>query len=161
MPRFRRRSWSPEELRLLNELVVAGASPRTAAEALNRAKETVRAKARMIGCPFQRTISSDHRKCEARRRAGHRACRWLSASGIHPMGRSRAAYGIYDRQEARTKIDAGPSMVRASVEQHPFGRSPIWDSRSRAGSFVLWSLGHAEQSMVARSAKSISCRSRV
>jgi hypothetical protein len=52
MPRFRRRSWSPEELRLLNELVVAGASPRTAAEALNRAKEIVRAKARMIGCPF-------------------------------------------------------------------------------------------------------------
>jgi hypothetical protein len=52
MPRFRRRSWSPEELRLLNKLVVAGASPRTAAEALNRAKETVRTKARMIGCPF-------------------------------------------------------------------------------------------------------------
>jgi hypothetical protein len=52
MPRFRRRNWSPEELRLLDKLVVAGASPRTAAEALNRSKETVRIKARMIGCPF-------------------------------------------------------------------------------------------------------------
>jgi DNA-binding NarL/FixJ family response regulator len=51
-PRFRRRSWSPEELRLLDKLVVDGASPRTAAEALNRSEETVRAKARMIGCPF-------------------------------------------------------------------------------------------------------------
>jgi hypothetical protein len=51
-PHFRRRSWSPEELTLLNKLVVAGASPRTAAEALNRGKETVRIKARMIGCPF-------------------------------------------------------------------------------------------------------------
>jgi len=29
MPRFRRRSWSPEELRLLDKLVVDGASPRT------------------------------------------------------------------------------------------------------------------------------------
>jgi DNA-binding NarL/FixJ family response regulator len=48
----RRRSWSPEELRLLDKLVVDGASPRTAAEALNRSKETVRTKARMIGCPF-------------------------------------------------------------------------------------------------------------
>ena len=38
MPRFRRRSWSPKELRLLDKLVVAGASPRTAAEALNRSK---------------------------------------------------------------------------------------------------------------------------
>jgi DNA-binding NarL/FixJ family response regulator len=47
-----RRSWSPEELRLLDKLVVDGASPRTAAEALNRSKETVRTKARMIGCPF-------------------------------------------------------------------------------------------------------------
>ena len=52
MPHFRRRSWSPEELTLLNKLVVAGASPRSAAEALNRGKETVRNKARMIGCPF-------------------------------------------------------------------------------------------------------------
>jgi hypothetical protein len=52
MPRFRRRSWSPEELRLLDKLVVNGASPRTAAEALNRSQETVRTKARMIGCPF-------------------------------------------------------------------------------------------------------------
>jgi hypothetical protein len=52
MPRFRRRSWSPEELRLLDKLVVDGASPRTAAEALNRSQETVRTKARMIGCPF-------------------------------------------------------------------------------------------------------------
>jgi hypothetical protein len=52
MPRFRRRNWSPEELRLLDKLVVTGASPRTAAEALNRSKETVRIKARMIGCPF-------------------------------------------------------------------------------------------------------------
>jgi DNA-binding NarL/FixJ family response regulator len=52
MLRFRRRSWSPEELRLLDKLVVDGASPRTAAEALNRSKETVRTKARMIGCPF-------------------------------------------------------------------------------------------------------------
>jgi IS30 family transposase len=48
-PRFRRRSWSPEELTLLNKLVVAGASPGTAAEALNRTEETVRIKARMIG----------------------------------------------------------------------------------------------------------------
>lgn len=52
MARFGRRSWSLEELRLLNKLVVAGASPRAAAEALNRGRETVRAKARMIGCPF-------------------------------------------------------------------------------------------------------------
>ena len=52
VPRFRRRSWSPEELRLLDKLVVDGASPRTAAEALNRSQETVRTKARMIGCPF-------------------------------------------------------------------------------------------------------------
>jgi len=52
MPRFRRRSWSPEELRLLDKLVVDGASPRTAAEALNRSKETVRTKARRVGCPF-------------------------------------------------------------------------------------------------------------
>jgi len=52
MLRFRRRSWSPEELRLLDKLVVDGASPRTAAEALNRSKETARTKARMIGCPF-------------------------------------------------------------------------------------------------------------
>jgi hypothetical protein len=52
MLRFRRRSWSPEELRLLDKLVVDGASPRTAAEDLNRSKETVRTKARMIGCPF-------------------------------------------------------------------------------------------------------------
>jgi hypothetical protein len=52
MPRFRKRSWSPEELTLLNKLVVAGASPGTAAEALNRTEETVRIKARMIGCPF-------------------------------------------------------------------------------------------------------------
>jgi len=51
MLRFRRRSWSPEELRLLDKLVVDGASPRTAAEALNT-KATVRTKARMIGCPF-------------------------------------------------------------------------------------------------------------
>ena len=51
-PRFRRRSWSPEELRLLDQLVVGGASPRTAAEALNRSKETVRTKARRVGCPF-------------------------------------------------------------------------------------------------------------
>jgi hypothetical protein len=51
-PRFRKRSWSPEELTLLNKLVVAGASPGTAAEALNRTKETVRIKARTIGCPF-------------------------------------------------------------------------------------------------------------
>jgi hypothetical protein len=51
-PRFRRRSWSPEELRLLDKLVVDGASPRTAAEALNRSKETVRTKARRAGCPF-------------------------------------------------------------------------------------------------------------
>jgi hypothetical protein len=51
-PRFRRRSWSPEELRLLDKLVVDGASPHAAAEALNRSKETVRTKARMIGCPF-------------------------------------------------------------------------------------------------------------
>jgi len=54
MPRFRRRSWSPEELRLLDKLVVDGASPRTAAEALNRSKETVRTKARRVGCPFPR-----------------------------------------------------------------------------------------------------------
>ena len=54
MPRFRRRSWSPEELGLLNKLVVDGASPRTAAEALNRSKETVRTKARRAGCPFPR-----------------------------------------------------------------------------------------------------------
>ena len=53
-PRFRRRSWSPEELRLLDKLVVDGASPRTAAEALNRSKETVRTKARRAGCPFPR-----------------------------------------------------------------------------------------------------------
>jgi len=52
MPRFRRRRWSPEELRLLDKLVVDGASPRTAAEALNRSKETVRTKARRAGCPF-------------------------------------------------------------------------------------------------------------
>jgi hypothetical protein len=52
MPRFRRRNWSPEELRLLDKLVVDGASPRTAAEALNRSKETVRTKARRVGCPF-------------------------------------------------------------------------------------------------------------
>jgi hypothetical protein len=51
-PRFRKRNWSPEELTLLNKLVVAGASPGTAAEALNRTKETVRIKARTIGCPF-------------------------------------------------------------------------------------------------------------
>jgi hypothetical protein len=51
-PCFRKRSWSPEELTLLNKLVVAGASPGTAAEALNRTEETVRIKARMIGCPF-------------------------------------------------------------------------------------------------------------
>ena len=51
-PRFRKRSWSPEELTLLNKLVVAGASPGTAAEALNRTEETVRIKARMIGCRF-------------------------------------------------------------------------------------------------------------
>ena len=51
-PRFRRRSWSPEELRLLDKLVVDGASPRTAAEALKRSKETVRTKARRVGCPF-------------------------------------------------------------------------------------------------------------
>ena len=51
-PRFRRRRWSPEELRLLDKLVVDGASPRTAAEALNRSKETVRTKARRVGCPF-------------------------------------------------------------------------------------------------------------
>ncbi len=47
-------SWSPEELRLLDKLVVDGASPRTAAEALNRSKETVRTKARRVGCPFPR-----------------------------------------------------------------------------------------------------------
>jgi hypothetical protein len=52
IPRFRRRSWSAEELTLLNKLVVAGASPCTAAEALNRAEEAVRIKARTIGCPF-------------------------------------------------------------------------------------------------------------
>jgi hypothetical protein len=51
-PRFRRRSWSPEELRLLDKLVVDGASPRTAAEALNRSEATVRTKARKVGCPF-------------------------------------------------------------------------------------------------------------
>ncbi len=50
--RFRKRSWSPEELTLLNKLVVAGASSGSAAEALNRREETVRIKARMIGCPF-------------------------------------------------------------------------------------------------------------
>jgi hypothetical protein len=53
-PHFRRRSWSPEEVRLLNKLVVDGASPRTAAEALNRSKETIRTKARRAGCPFPR-----------------------------------------------------------------------------------------------------------
>ena len=53
-PRFRRRRWSPEELRLLDKLVVDGASPRTAAEALKRSKETVRTKARRVGCPFPR-----------------------------------------------------------------------------------------------------------
>jgi hypothetical protein len=52
MPRYKRRSWSPEELTLLNKLVVAGASPRTAAQALNRSKEAIRIKARLIGCPF-------------------------------------------------------------------------------------------------------------
>ena len=52
MPRFRRRSWSPEELRLLDKLVADGASPRTAADALNRSRETVRTKARSVGCPF-------------------------------------------------------------------------------------------------------------
>jgi DNA-binding NarL/FixJ family response regulator len=51
-PRFRRRSWSPEELRLLDKLVVDGASPRTAAEALNRSEATVRTKARKVGRPF-------------------------------------------------------------------------------------------------------------
>jgi hypothetical protein len=51
-PRFRRRRWSPEELRLLDKLVVDGASPRMAAQALNRSKETVRTKARRVGCPF-------------------------------------------------------------------------------------------------------------
>ncbi|MGZ5126963.1 MAG: hypothetical protein ACXWC1_29670 [Burkholderiales bacterium] len=51
-PRFKKRSWIPEELTLLNKLVVAGASPGAAAEALNRTEETVRIKARMIGCPF-------------------------------------------------------------------------------------------------------------
>jgi hypothetical protein len=74
MPRFRRRSWSPEELRLLDKLVVAGASPRTAAEALNRSKETVRTKARMIGCPFphrdevkrQRLLKEDESRGHAR-----------------------------------------------------------------------------------------------
>ena len=45
-----------------------------------------------------------------------RACRRFAAGGIHPMGRSRSASGIYDRQEAGTKIDAVPSMVRAFVE---------------------------------------------
>jgi hypothetical protein len=52
MPRYKRRSWSPEELIFLNKLVVAGASPRTAAGALNRSKEAIRIRARMIGCPF-------------------------------------------------------------------------------------------------------------
>ena len=51
-PRLRRRSWSPEELRLLDKLVADGASPRAAAEALNRSEETVRSKARRVGCPF-------------------------------------------------------------------------------------------------------------
>ena len=51
-PRFKKRSWIPEELTLLNKLAVAGASPGAAAEALNRTEETVRIKARMIGCPF-------------------------------------------------------------------------------------------------------------
>jgi DNA-binding NarL/FixJ family response regulator len=51
-PRFRRRNWSPEELMLLDKLVVDGASPRTAAEALNRSEATVRSKARQVGCPF-------------------------------------------------------------------------------------------------------------
>jgi len=36
----------------LDKLVVDGASPRTAAEALKRSKETVRTKARRVGCPF-------------------------------------------------------------------------------------------------------------
>ena len=63
MLRFRRRSWSPEELRLLDKLVVAGASPRTAAEALNRSKETVRTKARMIGCPFPSPMRSNANGC--------------------------------------------------------------------------------------------------
>ena len=52
MPRYKRRNWSPEELTLLGQLVVAGASPRTAAEALNRSKEAIRIKARMIDRPF-------------------------------------------------------------------------------------------------------------
>ena len=40
-------------------LVSAGALPRAAAEALSRGRETVRAKARMIGCPFLAAMSSN------------------------------------------------------------------------------------------------------
>jgi hypothetical protein len=61
-PHFRRRSWSPEELGLLNKLVVDGASPRMAAEALNRSKETVRTKARRAGCPFPRRDGVKHQR---------------------------------------------------------------------------------------------------
>src|SRR5260370_33605913 len=67
-PRFTKRSWSPEELTLLNKLVVAGASPGTAAEALNRTEETIRIKARMIGCPFPHRNEIKRRPKATRRR---------------------------------------------------------------------------------------------
>jgi hypothetical protein len=65
-------------------------------------------------------------------------------AGSHPTGRSRAASGIYDRTEVDAKNGANSLVVRTSVEQHLFSRSPIRNSRSRACTFVLWSLGHAE-----------------
>ena len=72
MPRFRRRSWSPEELRLLDKLVVDGASPRMAAEALNRSKETVRTKARRAGCPFPRRDGVKRQRLLKQEEAEHR-----------------------------------------------------------------------------------------
>jgi hypothetical protein len=48
--------------------------------------------------------------------SGLRTCRWFPVGRIHPVRRGRAASGIHDYQEANIKIDAGPSMVRASVE---------------------------------------------
>ena len=54
-----------------------------------------------------------------------------------------------------------PLWFELRVEQRPFGRKPLWNPRSRACTFVLWPPGHAEWSMVARSPKSFTRRSRV
>jgi len=55
MPRVTRRSWTPEQLELLQTLVEKGVSPARASVVLNRPKLAVQNKARQLGRPFADT----------------------------------------------------------------------------------------------------------